>query len=106
MEYRTYPLEEHATRVACGDPQALAYEWLHAYTKNVSQMAEARGYAPITFDELMRTAASAESGWGEVIIRGGVFEGFNVDDTFWEKFQILSGKKIPEVNRYIFSCSC
>lgn len=106
MEYRTYPLEEHTTRVACGDPQALAYEWLHAYAKNVSQMAEASGYTPITLDELLSTAASRESDWGAAIIRGGVFEGFTVDDTFWEKFEILTGKKVPDFNRSIFSCAC
>ncbi len=39
--------------------------------------------------------------------RGGAFEGFSVDPTFWDKLAIIKEIEIPDESRNsFFSCSC
>lgn len=106
--YADYPESEHQVRVACGDPVALAYEWISAYAKNLSGDSE---YETVTVEELIDTAMThvdTNDRWGgDYISRGGLLEGVYVDDTFWDKLAILKGIEIPESNRNnFFSCSC
>ncbi|QEM41138.1 hypothetical protein HYP85_gp041 [Pseudomonas phage Zuri] len=111
-----YPVEEHKGRVMCGDPVAIAYEWIMAYAKNltdqVSDAYDGHG-GEITVDELMEVADSHQpdengnNGWGDYISRGGTFEGESVDPMFWEKYAIVRGKHIDDVDQSsFFSCSC
>jgi hypothetical protein len=108
-------MEEHDARRMCGDPRALAYEWIKAYAENLSDRAEGNGYnsAPITVEELIQTAIShlpdeeGNSRWGDYITRGGTFEGESTDPVFWEKLAILKDIEIPNDKRSnFFSCSC
>lgn len=107
-----YPAEEHQARLMCGDPVALAYEWLKGYAENLNSQMETSSYgedyAPITVEELIETGMShVGDGWGDYISRGGSFEGVSLDMTFWDKLSIFKQIEIPQDNRNSFlSCSC
>lgn len=110
-----YPMDEHKARIMCGDPIALAYKWIESYLENLNDRItpdEDYNSEPITMDELIETAMShinVESGrWGgDYIVRGGAFEGFSVDPTFWDKLAIIKEIEIPNESRNsFFSCSC
>jgi hypothetical protein len=114
MSHLPYPEDEHEARVICGDPQALAYEWIKAYAKNLSDQCADEEYSSseVTVDELLDTADShqpeSNSRWGgDYITRGGAFEGQGVEPMFWEKYAVLKGKSLDEVEEsHFFSCSC
>lgn len=111
QDHLPYPVEEHGPRLMCGDPVAQAYEWIRAYARNLSdQVASASDSygGDVTVDELMETADSHQGeGWGDYIGRGGTFEGEDVDPTFWEKYAIVRGKPLDEVEQNsLFTCSC
>ncbi|MFP3670131.1 hypothetical protein SB717_34130, partial [Priestia sp. SIMBA_032] len=83
-----YPIEEHDARRMCGDPQALAYEWIKGYAANLSARAEDDTYnrrGGITAEELIETAMTHlpteddSNRWGDYLIRGGTFEGESTD---------------------------
>jgi len=107
-----YPPEEHEVRVICGDPKALAYEWIKAYALNLSDPVDDEdGYGSVTAEELIETAMSnvnARPGaWGNFLSKGGLFEGTGVEPMFWDKLAILFDIDIPESKRdNFFSCSC
>ncbi|MNO13123.1 hypothetical protein D3C76_27490 [compost metagenome] len=114
-----YDIEEHKGRLMCGDPVAIAYEWIRAYAENLTDQVNSYnddneyGSEGVTVDELMEVADSHQpdengnNGWGDYISRGGTFEGEGVDPTFWEKYAIVRGKHIDDVDQSsFFSCSC
>lgn len=113
MSWRgSYPEEEHDVRLLIGDPAAEAYEWLKAYALNISDMVDSDSdygdTSGISLEELLETAEShAGDAWGDYIVRGGTFEGFSVDPTFWDKLSTFKGEEIPRNDRNnFFSCSC
>lgn len=108
----TYDTTNHQANILLLLPQAVAYEWILRYLDNLNDMIrDGNGYGhsdPITLDELLSTAEShLDGGWGDYIIRGGTFEGYPLDMTFWDKYEILFEKEIPYKDRTSFlSCSC
>ena len=114
-KHADYPVEEHETRLAIGDPKAVAFAWIQAYTKNLNRMIDDDyndDYGPhnhITISELIETAESQLNphSYGDYIVRGGTFEGHYVDDLFWDKLAVLKEIEIPQNKRNsFFSCSC
>ena len=108
---RPYPNDQHSVRVMCGDPIAIAYEWISAYVENLNSRIKEDDGSPITMDELIEIAMSnlgSNTYWGgNYLIRGGAFEGVGVDPMFWEKLSILKQIHIPQKDRNsFFSCSC
>jgi len=111
-----YPENEHKSRVICGDPVALAYEWIRAYTENLnSRINQAEDGSLLTMKEVIETAMShvnASDGpyaWGDYITRGGAFEGVRIDPTFWDKLADFKQIEISHDKRnnfLSFSCSC
>ncbi len=104
-----YPLEDHQVRLMVGDPIALAAEWILHYLDNLNSHIDEDDGSPIDIDELIITAMShiEEGGWGDYISRGGAFEGFNLDPTFWDKLAIIKKIDIPQDKRgSFFGCSC
>lgn len=116
MRHHPYPDETPdliKARMICGDPAALGYAWIEAYNENLNNMLQGHReddyeHYGITVDELIDTALThVEDGWSDYIVRGGVFEGFSMDPTFWDKLAALKGIDIPSDKRgTIFSCSC
>lgn len=108
----TYDTTNHQANLLLLLPQAVAYEWILRYLDNLNDMiGGGDGYGrsdPITLDELLETAEShLGGGWGDYIVRGGVFEGHSLDMTFWDKYEILFDKEVPSSERSsFFSCSC
>ena len=111
-----FPIEELEGRVLMGDKKAEAYMWITRYVDNLNSMIDesnADEYAEythdrVTFDELIEHANSHQGeGWGDYIVRGGVFEGVGIDPVFWDKYAILRDIPRDEVNaNSFFSCSC
>lgn len=106
MDHRDYPEDQHQVRLMAGDPMAQAYEWIKAYAENLTDRAEDE---VVTMDELIETAMThvdTSSRWGgDYISRGGAFEGFSTDPTFWDKLAILKNIEIPtEKRNNFFSC--
>lgn len=116
QDHLPYDIEEHKGRLMCGDPVAIAYEWIRAYAQNLTDQVNnaCDGWGgDVTVDDLMSAADAHQpdedgnNGWGEYITRGGTFEGKGVDPTFWEKYAIVRGKNIDDVEQSsFFSCSC
>lgn len=113
LDHLPYDPETHKVRVMCGDPVALSYEWIKAYAENLSDRAKNQSdeynTSEVTVDELIDSAMSNmdPNSWGNYIIRGGAFEGYQVEPLFWEKLAILKGIEIPQENQNnFFSCSC
>ena len=114
-KHTDYPVEEHETRLAIGDPKAEAFAWIQAYTKNLNRMIDDEYFddygsgGNITICELIATAESQlnPNSYGDYISRGGAFEGHYVDDLFWDKLAVLKEIEIPQSKRNsFFSCSC
>lgn len=110
---RSYPEDQHEARVMCLDPEAIAYEWIAQYTKNLNEMIkedynEDEYYGkPLTPEKLINIGIENLDGGWEYISRGGVFEGYSLDMTFWDKLEILLKREIPQDDRSsFFSCSC
>lgn len=62
--------------------------------------------AGLSYDELMDGAQGFVDS-GEYMSQGGRWEGVYAGDDFWDAFEQVTGKKVPEDNRGgIFSCSC
>lgn len=111
-----YPPEEHGARLKEGCVIAQAYEWISAYALNLTQDVQDSHDAedsewtgrPVTVEDLMDAADSHQGeGWGDYIVRGGTFEGFYMDPTFWTKYAILREKELDDVKQnQFFSCSC
>lgn len=117
VEDLDYDMGEHEVRLMVQDPKALAYEWIKAYVDNLNDRIDIDNDGhdddwgpaePITIQEVIQVASShLEDGWGDYINRGGTFEGFYTEDTFWDKLAILKGIEIPtEKRNNFFSCSC
>ncbi|QDH84208.1 hypothetical protein Axy13_016 [Achromobacter phage vB_AxyP_19-32_Axy13] len=106
MSLFTYPEEEHNSRVMCGDPVALAYEWLKQYAEEVNNDAGDEG--EVTLEDLLEAADSHQGdGWGDYIVRGGAFEGYSLNPMFWDKYAIFKGIDRSEISEaHFFSCSC
>lgn len=113
-QYRPYPEDQMIAYLVVGDPKAVAYEWMISYLDNLNSMitssweAEEYGHNEITLDELIDVGMSSlNDRWGYYIDRGGVFEGYSLDQTYWDKLSILMDIEIPHDKRNsFFSCSC
>lgn len=74
----------------------LAVEWIREYAFN-HQM---------DYDTLM-TSAEEYLKYGHYYCGGAEMEGERTSDEFWEKYQIVRQKEIPEEERgNFFTCSC
>ena len=108
----TYDTEHHQAKLLLLDPQAVAYEWILRYIDNLNDMIDTESdYGrtdPIDIVELLEVAESHRGGsWGDYIVRGGAFEGYSLDMTFWDMYSTLLGEEIPQEDRNsFFSCSC
>ena len=111
-EHQPYDDKEYQAFVIVGDPQALAFEWIRAYTENLNQYVrtdddEEYNHPLVTVSELIDVGLSAAKGGWDYISRGGAFEGISVEPMFWDKLAILKEIEIEEDNRNsFFSCSC
>lgn len=111
-----FPLNELEVRIIMGDPRALAYAWISRYADNLTAQIEESNrdgnesyhLDGVSVDELLFCADSHQGdGWGDYIVRGGVFEGECIDPTFWDKYAILCNKSPDEIKaNSFFSCSC
>lgn len=89
----SFPTETEATRM-----KGEAEEWIRRWAKNTDIEG---GYAEAL------EVAHAYLTHGEYLSDGGRYEGANVPDEFWEKYQIVTGLTIPSEKRgTFFSCSC
>lgn len=101
---------------------SLRHVWIHpAFDKQVStpkeltpvQLSEKwiRDYAEsdcdrLSYEELM-DAARDYAERGEYLCQGDRFESMGVCDEFWDHYEIVTGKAVPENDRGgIFTCSC
>lgn len=74
-----------------------ADQWLHNF---------AALQAEINFTELMAGAKNYLD-HDEWMIDGGKWEGVSVPDEFWDHFEVMTGRKVPNKDRgSFFSCSC
>ena len=106
----------HNALLMMGDSKALAYQWITEYAKNISPGEPEdddpdyyRDVRPVTAEEMIDAAASqqGEQWGGDYICRGGEYEGFRVDGTFWDKFAIVMGIERNDVEESnFFTCSC
>lgn len=113
---RYTPDSTHDALVIMGNPRALAYQWIVEYAKYISPKERTDddddgGYyntTPVSAEELIEAANShQDGGWGDYICRGGEYEGFQLDSTFWDKFAIVMGIERESVEeRSFFTCSC
>lgn len=110
-----YDPELHDVQLLVGAPEAIAFAWLLAYAQNLTDRCSNEEYsnAEISVADLVSVADSHQpendsTGWGgDYIVRGGAFEGFGVDPTFWKMYAQFRGKTIDEVEQaHFFSCSC
>ena len=106
-EFKTYLLLNH--------PQALAYAWIEAYAKNLSEGAEdysdEYGDLSISAGDLISTAIKniglPKTDWPDYLSRGPLLEGVGVDPTFWTKLSIFLDVPIPSKDRNsFFTCYC
>lgn len=119
-EHDPYPDENEELirmRMIVGDKQAIAYAWIEAYVENLNEMISGErdpddeddpySGGDLTADEVIDIALeNLAGGWG-YISRGGTFEGYQLDPTFWDKLADLKGIEIPSHDRNsFFSCSC
>lgn len=107
------PDDTHKALVLIEHPEALAYEWIIQYAKNLSANIDKDEYGfyeeEITAEELIETAQThlGDAAWGDYITRGGALEGIYTDSVFWDKLAILLGKEIPtSQHANFFSCAC
>lgn len=97
-----------------------AYAWIENYADSLSGEYDDHYYT-ITAGELIETAATHlpdengnERGWGgEYIVKGGLLEGVSTRVEFWDKFEVLTGKRPGNgsTDRWMnspsfFSCGC
>lgn len=60
----------------------------------------------LTYDDLMQGAAIFIYE-GDYLDRGSLLEGIGVPDEFWEHYEIVTGKQVPDSKkRNFFTCSC
>lgn len=109
--HQPFPDDVMKVRIMVGDPQALAYLWIEAYTENLNSMIDSEDGSDLTVSEVIDVAMTHvrdnANTWGEYIVRGGAFEGFQMDPTFWDKLADLKQIDIPQrVRGSFFSCSC
>lgn len=62
--------------------------------------------AGISFDEIIR-AANDYLDNGEYLVEGSRWDRHHLDDSFWDAFEVWTGRKVPSDDRgSFFSCSC
>ncbi len=78
------------------DTKAESIRWLESYAASI----------PVRYDELIENAGyylEDEEYW----CQGSRFDGVYLADEFWNHYQIVTGKSVPEDKRNsFFSCSC
>lgn len=113
--YQPYTDELMKAYVAVGDPKALAFQWLTAYTENLNSLIrssydmEDYNHSMLTVDEVIRAGLNSTdpNSWNGYISKGATFEGVSTDPMFWDKLSDLLEIEIPSHKRNsFFSCSC
>lgn len=101
-----------------GTIASLRHEWTHPRMPTPTASVDARiaeaitfiekeaDLAGISYDELME-AADDYLVSGDYLCQGGRWEGHYLSVEFWDWYQIVTGKLVPEDDRgSFFSCSC
>lgn len=96
--------------------QVEAEAWIRNYVEELNKAEyhyyykKEYGVGPLTYEELMEHAdnhADDRTGWGSYLVKAGMLEGVSTPEEFWDNYEIVRGKKVPENNRgNFFSCSC
>jgi hypothetical protein len=107
--FTSFQYEEQVAKVCA------AVCWIDNYAESLSGSDYDDGYAEVSYYELMRYADSwvdPESKWGgDYLTKGGLLEGVSTDPVFWDKYEIITGKRPTGENEYdrspsFFSCAC
>lgn len=70
-------------------------EWIRNWAEEIS----------VGYQDLINSAHSYIDS-DEYMVRGGLLEGVNVKEGFWEHFEKLTGKSLGNKEEHFFSCSC
>lgn len=83
--------------VKVADPQEVSRAWIENY---------ANGSVDMTYNRLME-AAREYLRYGEHVVEGGRYEGFYLNQEFWDHYEVVTGETVNESDRgSFFSCSC
>lgn len=81
--------------VASG-PQETARQWIENFAASI----------PLAYQTLM-DGADQYLLYGDYLCFGGLLEGEYVPDEFWDHYETVTGKKVPDTDRgSFFTCSC
>jgi len=84
------------TAKAVTTAQIASRQWIQDFAASVS----------LKYDVLMEGADSYLN-HGDYLCFGGLLEGEDVPDEFWNHYEVVTGRTVPEANRgSFFTCSC
>ena len=100
-----FPVEEKAaiSEKAPKSEKLAAENWIQDYAESLGI-----AYRTLMDGADLWVSTEATSKWGgEYLILGGILEGHDTSDTFWEKYEIVRGVTLrSEAKTNFFSCSC
>lgn len=96
-----------------GSIKSLKHEWTHedfsiqtAKTESEKWMISYAAELGMTMDRLIEAGESFLDS-GEYLSDGGRYEGMSIPEEFWDHFQNITGRGVPQDRRdSFFSCSC
>jgi len=79
-----------------------AEKWVRDYAEELDT-----GYNALMGAADKWVSSREHGGWGEFFVEGGKFEGESVVPDFWDKYEVIRGRKVNEdYKENFFSCSC
>lgn len=101
-----------------GTVYGMRHHWLHPVFQEEAEQSEEKkemarlviarwaDEAGLDFDEIV-AAANDYLDTSDYLIEGSRWDGFYIDDSFWDAFEVFTGRKVPSDDRgSFFSCSC
>lgn len=101
-----------------GTVYGMRHHWLHPQFESQAEADDGKkemarlviercaDEAGINFDTIIY-AANDYLDNREYLCEGGRWESFHLDDSFWDAFEVFTGRKVPDDDRgSFFSCSC